>query len=216
MRLQVILTSDFICPWCLIGERRLRKAMQDLPKEVVVDIAWRPFELNPDMPPEGRDRNAYRSMKFGSLERSQALDAQMIAVGRTEGIAFNFHKVARTPNTFTAHRLMWLASKEGCADRLADLLFPSYFSEGRDLSDRAVLAAAGVEAGLAPGRVGDFLQSDEGGAEVRDLEMQAYRAGVSGVPNFRIGGLDIVGAQSPAIIGEALRRSAKLEEASPA
>lgn len=216
MHLQVILTSDFICPWCLIGERRLRKAMQGLPKEVMVDIAWRPFELNPDMPPEGRDRNTYRSMKFGSLERSQALDAQITAVGRAEGIAFSFHKVTRTPNTFTAHRLMWLASKEGYADPLADLLFTSYFSHGRDLSDRAVLEAIGVEAGLAPGGLRDFLRSDEGGAEVRDLEMQAYRAGVSGVPYFRIGGLDIVGAQSPAIISEALLRAAKLEEASPA
>jgi len=216
MRIEVKVTSDFICPWCLVGERRLRKAMETLPAEVTVTLAFRPFELNPDMPPEGRDRNAYRAAKFGSLERSKAMDAQIAAIGRADGIAFNHDKIARTPNTFAAHRLMWLAEREGEPSRLADLLFTGYFTDGRDLSDRAVLTAIAAEAGLAPARVSAFLDSDEGVSQVRDLEAQAYRAGVTGVPYFEIGGLGVVGAQSPAILADALRRAAKLDEVSAA
>ncbi|MFI5014979.1 MAG: DsbA family oxidoreductase [Hyphomicrobiales bacterium] len=216
MQIEVIVTSDFICPWCLIGERRLRKAMQTLPEEVTVKLAFHPFELNPDMPPEGADRKAYRAAKFGSLERSNAMDAQIAAVGRADGIAFNHDRIARAPNTFAAHRLMWLAEREGDPEKLADLLFTSYFTRGRDLSDCAVLKAIAVEAGLAPARVDAFLDGDEGASQVRALEAQAYRAGVAGVPYFEIGGLGVVGAQSPAILAEALRRAAKLDEASAA
>ncbi|MFI4997734.1 MAG: DsbA family protein, partial [Hyphomicrobiales bacterium] len=100
MRIEVAVTSDFICPWCLIGERRLRKAIASLPGEIEVSLAFRPFELNPDMPPQGRDRKAYRVAKFGSLARSEAMDAQIAEIGREEGLAFNFDKMARTPSTF--------------------------------------------------------------------------------------------------------------------
>jgi predicted DsbA family dithiol-disulfide isomerase len=208
MRVDVVITSDFICPWCLVGERRLRKAIATLPSEVDVKLSFRPFELNPDMPPEGRDRKSYRVAKFGSLARSEAMDAQITEVGRADGIAFNYDKISRTPNTFQAHRLMWLAEREGNAEKLADLLFTAYFTEGQDIGDRAVLARLAAEAGLAPARVGAFLNSDEGAAELRDLEMRAYRAGIDGVPHFRIGEFELVGAQSPALLAEALRRTA--------
>jgi predicted DsbA family dithiol-disulfide isomerase len=216
MRIEVAVTSDFICPWCLIGERRLREAIASLPGEVTVKLTFRPFELNPDMPPEGRDRKAYRVAKFGSLARSEAMDAQIAEIGREEGLAFNFDKMARTPSTFAAHRLIWLAQKEGDEEKLAGLLFRAYFTDGRDLSDRAVLTAIAGEAGLAPARVAAFLDADEGVAQVRELEMQAYRRGITGVPLFEIGGFSVVGAQSPAILAQALRRAAGIGEASAA
>jgi predicted DsbA family dithiol-disulfide isomerase len=210
MRVEVVVTSDFICPWCLVGERRLRKAIAILPPELEVKISFRPFELNPDMPPEGRDRKSYRVAKFGSLARSEAMDAQITDVGRAEGIAFNYDKISRTPNTFTAHRLMWLAEREGDAEKLADLLFAAYFTDGQDIGERAVLARLAVASGLTPARVEAFLDSDEGVAELRDLEMQAYRAGIDGVPHFRIGEFELVGAQAPALLAEAMRRTAGL------
>ena len=120
MRVEVVITSDFICPWCLVGERRLRKAIATLPSDITVSLAFRPFELNPDMPPEGRDRESYRVAKFG-LARSQAMDAQMTELGRAEGISFAYDKITRTPSTFAAHRLMWLAEREGEPEKLADL-----------------------------------------------------------------------------------------------
>jgi predicted DsbA family dithiol-disulfide isomerase len=216
MRIEVAVTSDFICPWCLIGERRLRKAIASLPGEVTVKLAFRPFELNPDMPPEGRDRKAYRVAKFGSLARSEAMDAQIAEIGREEGLAFNFDKIARTPSTFAAHRLIWLAQREGDEEKLADLLFTAYFTDGHDLSDRAVLTAIAGEAGLAPARVAAFLDADEGVTQVRELEMQAYRRGITGVPLFEIGGFSVVGAQSSAILAQALCRAAGIGEASAA
>ncbi len=106
MRVTVTITSDFICPWCFIGERRLEKTIATLPPEVQVDLQWRPFELNHDMPVEGMDRMVYRSAKFGSWERSQAMDAEVEAVGKVNGIEFAYDRITRTPNTFAAHRLM--------------------------------------------------------------------------------------------------------------
>ena len=208
MRAEVVVTSDFICPWCLVGERRLRKAISTLPAELEVKLSFRPFELNPDMPPEGRDRKSYRIAKFGSLARSQAMDAQITEVGRADGITFNYDKITRTPNTFQAHRLMWLAEREGDAEKLADLLFTAYFTDGQDIGDPAVLSRLAAEAGLAPARVDAFLDSDASVAEVRGLELEAYRAGIDGVPHFRIGEFELVGAQSPALLAEALRRTA--------
>ena len=92
------------------------------------------------MPREGIDRKAYRIRKFGSWERSQELDAQVAAAGRGEGIAFNFDRMARTPNTLDAHRVIWLAGERGVQDAVVEALFLAYFTDGRDLSDRATLA----------------------------------------------------------------------------
>jgi predicted DsbA family dithiol-disulfide isomerase len=207
MRVEVVITSDFICPWCLVGERRLRKAIATLPSDITVSLAFRPFELNPDMPPEGRDRESYRVAKFG-LARSQAMDAQMTELGRAEGISFAYDKITRTPSTFAAHRLMWLAEREGEPEKLADLLFTAYFSKAEDIGDPAVLARLAAEAGIASNRAAAFLAVEEGVKDVRALELEAYRAGISGVPDFRIGGFEIVGAQAPAILANALRRAA--------
>ncbi len=110
------IVSDLICPWCLIGKRRLAKALDLLAPELEITVRWRPFELNPDMPKEGMERSAYRARKFGSLEKSRALDAQVAAAGAQDGIEFRFDRIARTPNTFDAHRLMGFALREHGAE----------------------------------------------------------------------------------------------------
>src|SRR4029077_5692503 len=125
--------SDVICPWCFIGKRRLENALRTLPGDVETQVVWHPFELNPEMPRGGIDRRAYRQAKFGSPEASRALDARPAAAGATEGIVFAFDRILRTPNTFDAHRLIWLAQRESRQDPIVEALFRGYFLEGADL-----------------------------------------------------------------------------------
>src|SRR5690242_9887422 len=108
--------------------------MQQLPSDVELDIQWRAFELNPDMPHAGVDRREYRVSKFGSWERSQELDRRLMAAGAEVGISFNFEAMERTPNTFDSHRIIWLAEQAGVQDETVEALFRAYFVEGRDLS----------------------------------------------------------------------------------
>ncbi|MBA4064831.1 MAG: disulfide bond formation protein DsbA [Isosphaera sp.] len=188
--------SDVICPWCYIGKRRLEKGIALTGRTATV--RWHPFELNPSMPPEGAERRAYRIKKFGSWERSLELDAQVGRAFSGEGLAFHAEKMARTPNTFDAHRLIWLADEKGVQDAVVEALFKAYFTEGRDLSDRAVLAAVAVEGGIGRADVDELLAGDRGAAEVREREMTGQRLGVSGVPFFVINdAIALSGAQAP-------------------
>jgi predicted DsbA family dithiol-disulfide isomerase len=134
------------------------------------------------MPPEGMDRRTYRAAKFGSWQTSQRLDAEVAAVGTSEGIHFACDRIARTPNTFDAHRLVWLAGQHGVQDAVVDVLFTAYFEHGRDVGDRAVLVDLGAEAGIDRKVTGFYLNSGGGAAEVR-AEAEARRLGISGVPS---------------------------------
>ena len=109
MILAVDVITDVICPWCYIGKRRLEKAIAESQQEI--RVRWLPFQLNPTMPKAGMSRKEYRSHKFGRWEKSQELDAKMVAVGQTEGIHFRFDRIEWTPNTVDAHRLVWLADR---------------------------------------------------------------------------------------------------------
>lgn len=208
----VTITSDFICPWCFIGERRLARAAakssQDLREEIHLEITWRPFELNPNIPPDGIDRRAYRIAKFGSWEYSQQLDAHVIAAGKNDGAIFNYDRISRTPNTRRAHRLVSWVTREGSnADSLVDRLFEGYFIDGRDLSSPAELAGIAGKAGLPRDAVAGFLASDEGTDQVIAAEAEAYRNGIHSVPDFRMGSIGFSGAQPIEIMSEALRRA---------
>src|ERR1700688_4488788 len=121
--LAIEVISDAICPWCWVAKRRLDRAIAALAPDVTASVIWRPFELNPEMPRAGVDRRAYRSAKFGSWQRSQALDAQVAAAGRSDGLVFNHDKIERTPNTVDAHRLIWLASQLGKQAEIVEGLF---------------------------------------------------------------------------------------------
>src|SRR6516225_5115308 len=146
MALLVDVLSDVICPWCYIGKRRLEKAVAALGGPV--KVRWLPFQLNPTMPKQGISRREYRTKKFGSWERSQELDARVIEVGKAEGIHFAFDRIERTPNTLDAHRLIWLAEKQGVQGAVVEALFCAYFTEGRDISHRQGLLAVVAGAGL--------------------------------------------------------------------
>ncbi len=183
MHIEVI--SDAICPWCFIGKRQLDLAVRELAAEgLAFTIGWRPFQLNPDMPRGGIDRNTYRAAKFGSLERSRELDAGVTSAGRMVGVDFDFSRVSRTPNTLAAHRLIWLAAEGGKQSLLTELIFRAYFLEGHDIEAPAVLAELATQVGVDPA----LLETDLGFAEVAAADATARQAGISGVPSFLMSG----------------------------
>jgi predicted DsbA family dithiol-disulfide isomerase len=204
---QLSVISDAICPWCYVGKRRLEQALQLIDGARAFKVTWHPFQLNPGMPKEGIDRREYRMHKFGSWERSLALDAQLKDVGRSVEIDFRHDLMTRTPNTFDAHRLIWLAGKEGVQDAIVERLFRGYFSEGRNIGDRAVLAELASEAGLDRSRTAAFLASSAGTVEVAAEEEIAKRAGLTGVPTFALDGYVLFsGAQPAELIAQVLAR----------
>src|SRR5882724_3973656 len=157
--LAIEVISDAICPWCWVAKRRLDRAIAAIAPDVSASVTWRPFELNPEMPKAGVDRRAYRSAKFGSWQRSQALDAQVAAAGRSDGLVFDHDKMERTPNTVDAHRLIWLAGQHGKQGDVVDGLFAAYFNEGHDIGDPTVLADIGASTGLDRVRILAVLAS---------------------------------------------------------
>ncbi len=201
--------SDAICPWCWVGKRRLERALAALSPEISATVTWRPFELNPDMPKEGLDRRAYRSRKFGSWEHSQGLDAQVAAAAKADGLDFHHDRMERTPNTIDAHRLIWLAGREGKQDAVVEGLFSAYFHEGRDVGASDVLVEVGSAAGLDRARTLALLSSDEGLKEVAAELDRAGRLGVSGVPTVVVNGRPLFsGAIRSKLIEAHLREAA--------
>jgi predicted DsbA family dithiol-disulfide isomerase len=204
--LDVMVFADVICPWCYVGKRRLEKALAQVRSQANIGVSWLPFELNPEMPPEGMERRLYRIRKFGSWERSQELDAQLTGLGAQEGLTLRYDLMTRTPNTLDAHRLIWLAGQNGCQDAVVEALFAAYFVEGRDIGAHATLADIASRSGLEAVRVEQFLQSGEAVAEVRKYEEVAREAGITGVPAFIANRRPLfMGAQPPDVIVSALR-----------
>jgi len=206
MTLTVEVISDVICPWCFIGKRRLEKAIATF--GVPVNVRWHPFQLNPTMPREGISRREYRITKFGSWERSMQLDANIVAVGKDEGVLFDFDRMERTPNTLDAHRLIWLADKEGVQDSVVEALFRAYFTDGRDISNQQTLIDVVAEAGLDRKRAEAVLNSEEGMDAIKDAGEQARRFRVDSVPFFIVNGeITMSGAQPPEVFLEAFRQA---------
>lgn len=202
---QVTVISDAICPWCYIGKANLDVAIDSLAGDIDVTVDWKPFELNPDMPEGGMSRRDYRSAKFGSWARSQELDAQVETAARQAGVEIHHERMHRTPNTFAAHRVIWLAGRHGVQHTVVDALFHAYFVEGQDIGQAEVLAELAERAGLASVSILAFLQGEEGVDEVRAELAQAHQLGVSGVPTFIFAGRTALsGAQPPEVIREAI------------
>lgn len=175
--------SDAICPWCWIGKAHLDAALEELRADgLEFRVRWRPFQLNPDMPEEGVERDAYRAAKFGSLERSRELDAQVAEAGRAAGLGFRHDLMRRTPNTVAAHRVIRAAEEAGVQQAVVDALFRAYFQEGRDIGDAATLDNIAASAGL-PGMAA-MLATDAHRDAVLAEDMAARRGGISGVPSF--------------------------------
>jgi predicted DsbA family dithiol-disulfide isomerase len=202
------IVSDVVCPWCFIGKRRLEKALRSL-NRTDVRVRWRPFELNPGIAKEGVDRTQHRIRKFGSLERARQLEAQVAAAGAGEGIEFHFDRIKTTPNTFDAHRLVWLADQGGLQDGLVERLFHAYFIAGEDVGNREVLRRIAGESGLDASAVRQVLEGGLGTEEVSTYERETRAMGVSGVPTFFVDGTPVTSGAHPApilasMLGQAL------------
>lgn len=205
--LQIDVYSDVICPWCYVGKRRLERALRHVSAERQAQVVWRPFQLNPTMPKGGMDRTLYLKAKFGSLDVFGTMEAHLLSAGEAEGIAFTFAKVARTPNTFLAHRLIWYAGKQGCQDALVELLFRGYFEEGLNIEDLATLIRVAGLTGLEPNETESFLLSEAGGIEVKAEEEIGQRMGIQSVPHFILDGKHAIsGAQPPEVFLSAFQR----------
>ena len=194
--MKIEVASDVVCPWCYIGKRRLERALA-LVKDLEVELRWLPFQLNPGMPKEGMPRAEYRKAKFGSAEKSKALDARVIAEGRGEGIDFAFDRIERTPNTSAAHQLIAVAPDQ---NKVVDALFQAYFEEARDIGDPGVIADIARRWGVAGW--------PESARDVSPLEEEVRAMGISAVPTFiferRTG---IAGAYPPEQLAAAIRQA---------
>ena len=208
--LTIEIYSDVVCPWCYIGKRRLERALDHLSGAAPARITWRPYQLNPTMPKDGMDRTTYLAAKFGSLDAFRQMEEHVLAAGAAERIPFAFQRVARTPNTFLAHCLMWHAEQQGCQDAVVESLFRGYFTEGADIGSVPVLGQLAGRAGLDAVAVESFLQREEGATEVKAEEAAGHRLGIRGVPYFVLNGsISISGAQPPDIFVSALRQAEK-------
>jgi predicted DsbA family dithiol-disulfide isomerase len=209
--------SDTICPWCYVGKRHLEGALPILATEgLTYEIQWRPFQLNPDMPKEGRDRRAYRSAKFGSWEKSLALDAQVASAGAVDGLQFHHELIAKTPNTLASHILIRLAHGIGGAtlqDRVVEALFAAYFTLGLDVGDDRVLADIGQAAGIDRAVTLTALHNPTNRVAVTEDEQMARRLGLNGVPSIVLDGQYLFsGAQPVSTIVTALREASARSE----
>jgi predicted DsbA family dithiol-disulfide isomerase len=205
---RIDIVSDVICPWCYIGKRQLERALATLEREGLrFSVHWNPFQLNPDMPKEGRDRIAYRAQKFGSAERARELDERVAGAAANVGLSFRQDLMLRTPNTLDAHRLIWRAGREGMQDAVVEALFVAYFTHGRDVGDHAVLADCAAEGGMDRAAVADFLAGDTAAKEMLAADRAAREASVSGVPSFFLDGYSLYSGAMPAeTMAEALRK----------
>jgi len=207
--LQIDIISDVMCPWCLIGKRRLEKALAMRP-DTAVDIRWRPYQLDPTIPRGGIDRQEYLSAKFGGPERAREIYANIVAAGAEEDVPFAFDAIKRSPNTIDAHRLIRWAATAGCQEAVVERLFSLYFIEGRDVGDPAVLSEAAADAGMDTAIVSELLAGDADRDLVEKEVATAREIGVRGVPCFIVANRYVVmGAERPEVIAGAIDMAVK-------
>ncbi len=194
--MHIDIVSDTVCPWCYIGKRRLEKAMKERP-DLDFTIAWRPFQLNPDMPPGGLPREEYLDAKFGGPEGAKRIYDRIESEGRKEEIPFSFSVIDRSPNTLASHQLIMWAQSAGVQDKVVERLFERYFVEGADIGDHDVLIEVAREAGMDVELVTELLGKDADLETVRQEGETARESGISGVPCFIIDNKYVVmGAES--------------------
>lgn len=209
-RITVDVVSDVVCPWCFMGQKRLDKAVASL-ADIEVEVRWRPFQLDPTIPPEGKERRAYMLAKFGSEERIRQIHARIEPLGEAEGIAFDFGAIKVSPNTLDAHRVIRWAATAGneVQNRLVRDLFSLYFEQGQNIGDRTILAATATRAGMDASVIETLLPSDADVEAVQNEIAMASRMGITGVPCFLLEQkYAVMGAQDTGTLVDAIRQVA--------
>lgn len=206
----VDVVSDVVCPWCFVGQKRLDRAVSNLP-DIDVEIRWRPYQLDPTIPQGGKDRRQYMIEKFGSEERIRQVHQRLEALGTQEGIDFAFDAIRIAPNTLDAHRVIRWASAAGqdVQNRLVRRLFQLNFEQGADIGDHGVLIAAAREAGMDAAVVETLLPTEADVDAVGSEIATASRMGITGVPCFLLEGkYAVMGAQEAEALADAIRQVA--------
>ncbi|MEK1928278.1 MAG: DsbA family protein [Pararhizobium sp.] len=209
--------SDVVCPWCYLGKARLDQAIANVADDIYVTVNWRPYQLNPDLPPEGVDHKAHLAAKLGGQAAVDRAHQMLTGLGQQDGIAFDFDAVKISPNTLDAHRLIRWALTDGpeMQSKVTALLFRANFEQGRNVGDHAVLLDIAVEAGLDRHVIAALLSSNADKDAVSDEIEMARGMGVTGVPCFIFDGkYAVMGAQSVDALTDALRDIAKMKDSS--
>jgi len=208
--LRIDFVSDVSCPWCAIGLASLQQALANLQGEVTAQIHFQPFELNPQMPPEGENATEHLMRKYGiTAAQVDANRAAIRARGEALGVAFRMDRHSRVYNTFDAHRLLHWAELEGRHVALKQALLRAYFSDGDDVSAPATLLRLAGEVGLDTTRAQQILASDAFAAQVRAQEQLYQQRGIHAVPATIINGRHLIsGGQPPEAFEQALRQLA--------
>lgn len=217
-RLVINIWSDVMCPWCLIGYGQLRKALKELEGEIAAEVRWRPFELNPQMPPEGEEQEAHLQRKYGRpAEEGARIRGQMKSIAESAGVSLSWEGEGDAPpammwNTRDCHKLLAFALEQAGPEVQTGLklaLFRAHFNQRRDLSDQSVLLDIAAAVGLHREAAKAALDDPALEARVIAEEQQAWDMNISGVPAMIVEGRFLIpGAQTPEVYVNALRRVA--------
>jgi predicted DsbA family dithiol-disulfide isomerase len=206
--LRIDIVSDVVCPWCVIGFKQLQRALVELGDEVEVEIHWHPFELNPQMPPEGQDLREHIGQKYGTThEQSHAARMRLTEIAESLGVEFRFYEGMRIHNTFKAHQLLHWAGEQGKQTELELALFESYFTRQENVDDGEVLVAAAGRAGLNEKEAGAVLNDGRYVDTVREQQRFWLSNGIHAVPSFILNQRYLIpGAQDPEVFVAALSK----------
>lgn len=208
--LKIDFVSDVVCPWCAVGLKSLEKALANLDGEVKAELHFQPFELNPQMAPEGEDVVEHLARKYGSTPEQMAQNQEAIRQrGAEVGFTFDMDKRKRIVNTFDAHRLLHWAALQGRQPELKQALLTAYFTDGRDVSSHDVLVDAAASAGLDPIEARHVLAEDRYAQDVRAQEQFYQSQGIRAVPSVIVNGRYLIqGGQPPEVFEQTLRKIA--------
>jgi len=195
--IKIDIISDVVCPWCYLGEAKLDRAIEANAETYHFEINFKPFQLNPEMTTEGVNRMAYMAGKFGGEERVKQMDEGMKKNAAAVGLVYNPEFIKISPNTFNAHRLIWLAHQFNVQKAVAEDLHKNHFADGKSVGDISTLIETGSKSGIPESKLVAFFESNEGTKEVQELEKQYRNSGVSSVPTYIVNEEYMVnGAQS--------------------
>ena len=185
-KLKIDIVSDVVCPWCVIGYKNLQKAQKTLKKTIKLDLHWQPFELLPEIPREGVNREDYFKHKFNQLGSLRPSSDHIKQLGTNVGFNFYFKKNKILPNTFLAHRLIWYAGQKEKQNDMSEKLFEAYFTYGENIGLKENLIRLSVSIGMNNREIRNFLDSNKGVEEVLYQENLIREKNISGVPTYVI------------------------------